>query len=167
MEINERVNGKCECDVELEAVDTAIVIRDPYWGDIKGDIYKQEDLQQEFSLYRKKDDQDVIDNEIKDGLANEVTRATTAEGKLRTDLDAEVQRATNAESELRTDLETETSSRISEDNALSSRIDSEASSRESNDNILNEKIRRPCPRSESRRAARGWQAFHAHPARGT
>ena len=150
MEINERVNGKCECDVELEAVDTAIVIRDPYWGDIKGDIYKQEDLQQEFGLYRKKDDQDVIDDEIKENLANEINRATTAEGKLRTDLDAEVQRATNTEGELRTDLATEVERAKQSEKALETKLNAEIERSTNKDNELETNLSSEIERAKSK-----------------
>ncbi len=150
MEINERVNGKCECDVELEAVDTAIVIRDPYWGDIKGDIYKQEDLQQEFGLYRKRDDQDVIDNEIKENLANEITRATTVENELRTDLDAEVQRATNAETTLTNDLNTEVERAKQSEKTLETNLNAEIERSTNKDNELETNLSSEIERAKSK-----------------
>lgn len=125
MEINERVNGKCECDTELETIDVAVAIRDPYWGNIEGDIHRQEDLQQEFSLYRKKDDQDAIDNEIKEGLANEITRATNVEGELDAKIDDETTRATTAEGELRTSLDTEIQRATDKENELETNLNSE------------------------------------------
>ena len=116
MEINKcrcdvelEANDKNECDAELETIDVTVAIRDPYWGNIEGDIHRQEDLQQEFGLYRKKDDQDAIDNEIKEDLANEITRATNAEGELNEKIETETQRATTKENEIVDNLNSEIS----------------------------------------------------------
>lgn len=148
-------NDKNECDTELETIDVAVVLRDPYWGNIEGDIHRQEDLQQEFGLYRKKDDQDAIDNEIKEDLDNEITRATnaessldkkiddettratTAEGELRTSLDTEIQRATNAEETLTNDLATEVNRATGVESTLSGKIDDEISRAKAKENELN------------------------------
>lgn len=134
MEINNRrcdveleAADKNEYDVELEAIDVAVAIRDSYWGNIEGDIHRQEDLQQEFGLYRKKDDQDVIDNEIKEDLANEITRAINAEGELETNLNTEIQRATAAEETLTNDLAAEVNRAKQSEKTLEANLNSEIS----------------------------------------
>lgn len=147
MEINNRrcdveleANDKNECDTELETIDVAVAIRDPYWGNIEGDIYQQEDLQQEFSLYRKKDDQDVIDNEIKESLANEVTNRENADRELDAKIEAETTRATIAEETLTNDLATEVNRAKQSEKALDTKITTEVNRATGVESTLSGKI---------------------------
>lgn len=131
MEINEKVNDTCECDVTLEVSDTTTIIRDPVWGEIKGNIYTQKDLQDEFALYRKSAEQDTIDenlqsqvtenlskldseiersvskdNELDDAITGEFERAAKVENQLTENLNKEITRAKSAESDLGDDIKT-------------------------------------------------------------
>lgn len=146
MEINERKNGLCECDVELTVGDVATIIRDPKWGEIKGDIYSQEDLQEEFGLYRKSAEQDIIDgvlkekdeemqssidthseqiSELQTGLENEVERAINVEQQLSANLTNEINRAKDAEEKLQTNIDNENKRAVAKETSLETGINTE------------------------------------------
>lgn len=95
MEINTKTT-ETNCDVELTVGDVATVVRDPVWGEIKGDISAQQDLQEEFALYRKQEEQTKIDSELSERI---YINSTNIES-IATDLHTEVDRAESAEKSL-------------------------------------------------------------------
>ena len=100
MEINTNRNAELTveegCDVELTVGDIATIFRDPKWGEIKGDISIQQDLQEEFALYRKQEEQTKIDSELSERIN---TNSTNIESVV-TGLHTEVDRAVGAEKDL-------------------------------------------------------------------
>lgn len=104
MEINNRADLSVlneNCDVELEVKAVAAVTRDPIWGEIKGSINSQQDLQGEFALYRKSSDQDEIDL----GLSGRIDANKENIESAVNDLHIEVDRAEKAEKILQTNLD--------------------------------------------------------------
>lgn len=125
MEINEKSNS-CEQTVELIVEDAPVTITtSSRWGDIIGNINNQTDLQSEFGLYRKSNEQDIIDNELKkedENLQSQIISETTRITNVEDALSDEIERAVGIEQQLAINLTNEVTRATSAEEALDTRV---------------------------------------------